>query len=66
MKILSFKILTFLLGFVSLTNANKEKELTDSLFENYNTKIRPVNNFSTPVVMKIGLNVESLEYPGFP
>ena len=62
MKILNFKIITFLLGFVSLTNANKEKELTDSLFENYNTKIRPVNNFSTPVVMKIGLNVESLEY----
>ena len=53
-----------LLNFILLLLAsnNNEKELYTKIFSDYNNNIRPVKNFSDSTNMKIGIEIEGLEY----
>ena len=54
------KILIFSL--LSLGNANEEeKELSNYLFENYDKTTRPIKNYDEPVIVEMGLGVQTLE-----
>lgn len=58
--LLSF--ILFLLVSYNNVDANKEKELYKNIFSNYNSNIRPVKNFNDSTKMKIGIEIEGLEY----
>lgn len=58
-----FKILIFLLfTLLNYGNANKEeKELMNHLFQDYDKTIRPIKNYNDPVIVEMGLGVQTLE-----
>ena len=56
------KFIVLLFGLFSLGNANKEeKELSDYLFEDYDKTTRPIKNYNEPVLVEMGLGVQTLE-----
>ncbi len=60
---MKFIYLFFLLSLFNfkLVSCNNEEKLRKNIFKNYNPKIRPVNNYSNPIKMKIGINIKGLE-----
>tara|TARA_B100000795_G_scaffold218672_1_gene172819 strand:- start:161 stop:1117 length:957 start_codon:yes stop_codon:yes gene_type:complete len=56
------KIFGLVCSFLLLVSGNKEeKYLFDNLFVDYNTKVRPVNNYSNNLEVQLGLGVQTIE-----
>ena len=56
------KFIILISALLSLGNANKEeKELSNYLFENYVKTTRPIKKYEEPVIVEMGLGVQTLE-----
>ena len=56
------KIFLFLFLFIGSCYANQdEKKLLTNIFENYDKTTRPIKNYKEPVIVEMGLGVQTLE-----
>ena len=47
--------------FLICSISNRERELRSTIFTDYNKEIRPVINYSDPIIINIGIDIKGLE-----